>query len=112
MQNEFLFAVMEANSQAESETTSNRTRWDVKDALREGKARYYYQYWLSYRKKKDGTPEIIPEGAEAVRRTYTDYLSDKGPRLIAGFLESRKILPRTEQAKWTTTYIQGILQDE
>ena len=71
-----------------------------------------YQYWLGYRKGKDGTPEIIPEEAETVKQIYADYLSGKSLRSIADSLESRGILPRAEQAKWTTTYIRGILQNE
>ena len=112
MQNEFLLAVMGANSQAESEATSSRVKWGVRNAFREGKVRYYYQYWLGYRKGKDGTPEIIPEEAETVKQIYADYLSGKSLRSIADSLESRGILPRAGQAKWTTTYIRGILQNE
>jgi DNA invertase Pin-like site-specific DNA recombinase len=69
MDGEFFLAMLGANSQAESEMTSNRIKWGVQAAFRRGEVRYQYKR-LGYRKGEDGEPEIIPEEAKIVKQIY------------------------------------------
>lgn len=112
MDGEFFLAMLGANSQAESEMTSNRIKWGVQAAFRRGKVRYQYKRWLGYRKGEDGEPKIVPEEAKIVKQIYDAYLSGKSLQDIKFELESGGIPTKTGLSTWSMQAILNILQNE
>lgn len=111
MDGEFFLAMLGANSQAESEMTSNRIKWGVQAAFRRGKVRYQYKRWFGYRKGEDGEPKIVPEEAKIVKQIYDAYLSGKSLQDIKFELESGGIPTKTGLSTRSMQAILNILQN-
>ena len=73
-ESEMLITILGAFAQAESESTSSRVRWGIREAMREGKAFIQYRYFYGYERGENGNPKIIPEQVEVVRRIYDEFL--------------------------------------
>lgn len=110
--NELLLTILGATSQAESEATSSRVKWGVREAFRKGKVRYYYKDWLGYQKGVSGTPEIIPEEAAVVKQIYDMYLHGYSLRNIKDTLEGQGAVRKDGSTVWTLPSILGILRNE
>ena len=78
-------------AQAESESISKNITWTHRKNFEEGKPIFMYSRWLGYKKGEDGTPEIVPEEAEVVRRIFDMYLSGKSTDEIANIMRSENI---------------------
>ena len=61
-------------AQSESESISKNITWTHRKNFEEGKPIFMYSRWLGNKKGEDGTPEIVPEEAEVVRRIFDMYL--------------------------------------
>lgn len=108
---EFLITLHGAMAQTESENTSSRVKWGMRQAMREGKASFRYGTFYAYEKGEDGNPKVIPEEAEVVRRIYREYLAGGSLRQIAAGLEAEHIPGPTEQG-WSISAIRNILTNE
>ena len=78
-------------AQSESESISKNITWTHRKNFEEGKPIFMYSRWLGYKKGEDGTPEIVPEEAEVVRRIFDMYLSGKSTDEIANIMHSENI---------------------
>ena len=78
-------------AQSESESISKNITWTHRKNFEEGKPIFMYSRWLGYKKGEDGTPEIVPEEAEVVRRIFDMYLSGKSTDEIAHIMRSENI---------------------
>lgn len=108
---EFLITLHGAMAQTESENTSSRVKWGMRQAMREGKASFRYGTFYAYEKGEDGSPKIIPEEAEVVRRIYREYLAGGSLRQIVAGLETDHIPSPTEKG-WSINVIRNILTNE
>lgn len=108
---EFLITLHGAMAQTESENTSSRVKWGMRQAMREGKASFRYGTFYAYEKGADGNPKVIPEEAEVVRRIYREYLAGGSLRNIVKGLEADHIPGPTEQG-WSIGTIRNILTNE
>ena len=71
-----------------------------------------YRQFLGYRKGADGLPEIVPEEAELVRRIYKLFMQGKTAHAIGKILTSEGIPTPAGKAKWQSSTIESILQNE
>lgn len=108
---EFLITLHGAMAQTESENTSSRVKWGMRQAMREGKASFRYGTLYAYEKGEDGNPKVIPEEAEVVRRIYREYLAGGSLRQIAAGLEADHI-PSPTGKGWSINVIRNILTNE
>ena len=108
---EFLITMHGAIAQTESENTSSRVKWGMRQAMREGKASFRYETFYAYEKGDDGSPKVIPEEAEVVRRIYREYLAGGSLRQIVTGLETDHIPSPTEKG-WSINVIRNILTNE
>ena len=108
---EFLITMHGAIAQTESENTSSRVKWGMRQAMREGKASFRYETFYAYEKGEDGSPKIIPEEAEVVRRRYREFLAGGSLRQIAAGLEADHI-PSPTGKGWSISVIRNILTNE
>lgn len=108
---EFLITMHGAIAQTESENTSSRVKWGMRQAMREGKASFRYGTFYAYEKGEDGNPKVIPEEAEVVRRIYREYLAGGSLRQIAAGLETDHI-PSPTGKGWSVSVIRNILTNE
>lgn len=108
---EFLITLHGAMAQTESENTSSRVKWGMRQAMREGKASFRYGTLYAYEKGEDGNPKVIPEETEVVRRIYREYLAGGSLRQIAAGLETDHIPSPTEKG-WSINVIRNILTNE
>ena len=109
---ELLITMMGAFAQAESESTSGRVSWGMREAMREGKVHFQYRWLYGYEKGEDGQPQIIPEQAEVVRRIYESYLAGHSLRMIKETLEQENIPAQDGGSQWSISVIRGILKNE
>lgn len=108
---EFLITLHGAMAQTEIENTSSRVKWGMRQAMREGKASFRYGTLYAYEKGEDGSPKVIPEEAEVVRRIYREYLAGGSLRQIVAGLETDHIPSPTEKG-WSINVIRNILTNE
>lgn len=109
---EFLITLFSGFAQAESESLSKNVTWGKQKSMEAGNVPFQYKKMLGYRKGKDGTPEIVPEEAETVRRIYDRYLAGCSLSQIKAELDADGI-PTAEGVKgWSHQVIQNILTNE
>lgn len=109
---EMIITMMGAFAQAESESMSQNIRWGKRQAMREGKVNMHYERLYAYEKGEDGSPRIIPEQAEVVRRIYKSFLSGQSLRMIKEWLEREGIVNVSGGTAWSISVIRGILSNE
>ena len=78
----------------------------------DGKVSMPYRHFLGYRKGADGLPEIVPEEAELVRRIYKLFMQGKTAHAIGKILTAERIPTPAGKAKWQSSTIESILQNE
>ncbi|MBQ7574401.1 MAG: recombinase family protein [Clostridia bacterium] len=109
---ELLITIMSSLAQEESRSISENVTWGQRKRFADGKVSMPYKCFLGYRRGEDGTPEIVPEEAEIVRRIYSMYLQGKGVGSIANQLTKENILTPAGKSKWATSTVQSILTNE
>ena len=109
---ELLLALFGGLSQAESESISMNVKMGIRQGLKKGNVSFCYKSFLGYRKGADGTPEIVPEEAEIIRRIFNEYLLGRTLSAIAQGLTDDRILTATGKEKWTGGGIMAILKNE
>ena len=109
---ELLITLLGAVAQGESESISENVKWGIRQAMREGKATMQYKRLYAYERGEDGSPRIIPEQAEVVRRIYDSFLAGQSLRMIKEDLERRSVATVSGGSEWSIASIRGILQNE
>lgn len=109
---EILITMLGAFAQSESESISSNVRWGKRQAMKEGRAIINYKFLYGYRKGADGKPEIIPEQAEVVRKTYDLLLSGTPIRGIQEYLEQNDTPNINGEPKCARNAINSILTNE
>ena len=109
---ELLITIMSSLAQEESRSISENVTWGQRKRFADGKVSMPYKCFLGYRRGEDGTPEVVPEEAEIVRRIYGMYLQGKAVGAIANQLTKENIPSPTGKSKWATSTVQSILTNE
>ena len=109
---ELLLTIMSSLAQEESRSISENVTWGHRKRFSDGKVLMPYGCFLGYRKGEDGTPEIVPEEAEIVRRIYRLFLEGKTPTGIKRILESEQIPTPAGKKTWNPSTILSILSNE
>lgn len=112
MDTELMLTFMGAFAQAESESISENVKWGKRHAIREGNVFVNFKRLYGYSLKEDGTPEIDPEKAEAIRSIFQWYLEGDSLRMIKQKLEDAGIPNPSGEAEWKTSAIKTILANE
>lgn len=99
-------------AQSESESISKNITWTHRKNFEEGKPIFMYSRWLGYKKGEDGTPEIVPEEAEVVRRIFDMYLSGKSTDEIANIMRSENITFPEKKLIFSKSAIIRMLKNE
>ena len=60
-ESEFLITIHGAFAQSESENTSSRVTWGIRQAMRSGHVQLHYKWLLGYERGPDGEAVIVPE---------------------------------------------------
>lgn len=112
MDTELMLTFMGAFAQAESESISENVKWGKRQAIREGNVFVNFKRLYGYSLKEDGTPEIDPDKAEAIRAIFQWYLEGDSLRMIKQKLESDGIPNPSGEAEWKTSSVKSILANE
>lgn len=107
---EMLLTVMGSLAQAESESLSKNVRMGFHQSFKEGNVPFHDM--LGYRRGSDGTPEILPEEAEVVRRIFDSYLAGNSVGQIVKDLETNQIPATKGGSKWSPATVRNILRNE
>ncbi len=112
MDTELMLTFMGAFAQAESESISENVKWGKRHAIREGNVFVNFKRLYGYSVREDGTPEVDPEKAEAIRSIFQWYLEGDSLRMIKQKLEDAGIPNPSGEAEWKTSAIKTILANE
>lgn len=111
-ESEFLITLYGAFAQSESESTSSRVAWGIRQAMRSGHVNLRYKWLLGYDRGPDGKTVIVPEQAETVRFIFRRFLAGDTLRTIKAALEEKGCLTATGKKEWVPARIQSILTNE
>lgn len=109
---ELLLTLMSSLAQEESRSLSQNVTWGQRKRFSDGKVSMPYKTFLGYRKGPDGTPEIVPEEAEVVRRIYREYMQGSSMHAIAKGLTDDHIKTPSGKDKWPKSTVLSILTNE
>lgn len=109
---EFLITLFSSFSQAESESLSKNVSWGKQKSMEAGNVTFQYKKMLGYRKGPDGSPEIVPEEAETVRRIYQRYLEGASLADIKRELDADNVPTAEAVRAWSCQVIKNILTCE
>ena len=109
--NEMFLGLYSVMAQAESENISANVRWGIQQRMKSGTFAFRYNI-LGYRKGEDGTPEIISEEAEVIRKIYTLFLDGYTLDKIKEYLEKNGIPTKQGKNIWTKCVVKAILTNE
>ena len=109
---ELLITIMSSLAQEESRSISENVTWGQRKRFADGKVTMPYRSFLGYRKGADGTPEIVPEEAEIVKRIYALFMQGKTAGTIARILTAEGIPTPGSKQKWAVSTIESILKNE
>ena len=109
---EVLLTIMASLAQQESQSLSQNVKLGIQYRYQQGKVQVNHNHFLGYTKDADGNLVIDPEQAKIVRRIYWEYLQGLSMDKIAAGLEADGILTGAGKAKWHTSTINKILQNE
>ena len=104
--------IMSSLAQEESRSISENVTWGQRKRFADGKVSLPYKSFLGYRKGSNGLPEIVPEQAEIVKRIYRLFMQGKTPSGIAKLLTAEGIPTPGGKAKWQSSTVESILQNE
>jgi len=99
-------------AQSESESISKNITWSVRKNFENGKPFFMYKKMLGYRKGEDGSPEIVPEEAELVKRIFNMFLAGQPVEVISNTLKSENIKIPEKELTFSKAMIMSILRNE
>lgn len=109
---ELLITIMSSLAQEESRSISENITWGQRKRFADGKINLPYKQFLGYKKGANDLPEIVEEEAEIVRLIFRLFIGGKTPGAIANELTERGIPSPSGKAKWVTSTIESMLQNE
>ena len=109
---ELLLTLMSSLAQEESRSLSQNVTWGQRKRFSDGNVSMPYKQFLGYRKGPDGTPEIVPEEAEIIRRIYREYIQGRSLHAIAKGLTDDGIKTPRGKDVWPRTTVESILKNE
>lgn len=109
---ELLLTLMSSLAQEESRSLSQNITWGQRKRFSDGKVSMPYKQFLGYRKGPDGTPEIVPEEAEIIRRIYREYMQGRSLHAIAKGLTDDGIKTPRGKDVWPKSTVESILKNE
>jgi len=109
---EVLLTILSSLAQDESRNISENVTWGIRKRFADGKLIIPYEHFLGYKKGKDGTPEIVPQEAETVRRIYKCFLEGQSLKGIAATLTREGIETPCGAENWHANTVTSILQNE
>ncbi len=109
---EFVLTILCSIAQEESHSLSLNVRKGIQMGMQNGNVTWNYTQSLGFRKGEDGNPEIIPEHAKVIKQIFTAYISGESCEKIAKTLNNQQALYESRKKKWTSAYIQRVLQNE
>ena len=112
MDSEMLITMLGAFAQAESESISRNVAWGKRKAIQAGKVYVNFNRLYGYYLKKDGTPWINEEQAEAVKFMFARYIAGDSTRIIALKLDEKGVPTHTGKVVWEPATILAILKNE
>lgn len=99
-------------AQSESESISKNITWSVRKNFENGKPFFMYKKMLGYRKGEDGSPEIVPEEAELVKRIFNMFLAGQPVDVISNTLKAENIKIPEKELTFSKAMIMSILRNE
>ena len=111
-ESEIMITLLGAFAQAESESISANVRWGIRQAMREGRVRMYYEKLYAFDMSKDGELIIVPEQAVVVKDIYRQFLLGASLREIKRKLENEQVPNKAGEIHWTIETIRKILSNE
>jgi len=109
---EVLLTILSSLAQDESRNISENVTWGIRKRFADGKLIIPYEHFLGYKKGKDGTPEIVPQEAETVRRIYKCFLEGQSLKGIAATLTREGVETPCGAENWHANTVTSILQNE
>lgn len=110
---EVLFTIFSSLAQEESHNISENVGWAIKKKFSRGEFSLPYKCFLGYERGPDGKPQIVEEEAKIVREIYKLFMDGYTPANIATHLTEKGVkTPSGKSAKWQTTSVLSILQNE
>ena len=110
---EFLITLLTSLAQEESRSISENTTWGKRKAFADGRYSVAYTRFLGYDRGAKKGEFVINEGqARIVRLIYRMYLQGYSPYKISQFLTRWEVRTPTGNAKWYSSSVMSILQNE
>lgn len=109
---EILLTILAATAEEESRTISKNIKWTYQKKFEKGEFVFNYKNFMGFKKKDDGSYEIVPEEAEIVRRIYREFLNGKAMSEISKELNNENIPTPAHKQIWRVNNIKSILTNE
>ena len=107
-----LISTLSAIAQAESESTGEAIKWELKQGFLSGKSKLYSRKCYVYKHNQNDELIIDEEPAKVVRLIYDLYLSELSVLLISRELAKRQIKSPQGKDSWSIHGIQTVLNNE
>lgn len=109
---ELLFTILSSLAQDESRSISENCQWGIRSLFKQGVLHLNANRFYGYDKDEDGKLVINPEQAKVVRWIFESYMDGVSPDVLARKLNEDGVPSCMGEAKWATSTIVGILQNE
>lgn len=109
---ELLFTILSSLAQDESRSISENCQWGIRSLFKQGVLHLNANRFYGYDKDEGGKLVINPEQAKIVRWIFESYMDGVSPDVLARKLNEEGVPGCMGEAKWATSTIIGILQNE
>lgn len=109
---ELLFTILSSLAQDESRSTSENTKWGIRNKFKRGILHLNTNRFMGYDKDKNGNLVINKKQAAIVKRIFNEYINGSNPDVIAKRLNEEEIKGCLGEPKWQVSTIMGMLQNE
>lgn len=109
---ELLITIMSSLAQEESRSISENVTWGQRKRFADGKVTMPYKQFLGYERGESGVPVINEKEADVVKMIYRLFIQGKTATGICKQLESLNIPSPAGKARWNTSTVMSILQNE
>lgn len=109
MSSELMLSILSSIAESESRSISQNSKWSIKHRFKEGT--FIIGYPPYGYENKDGKMSIVSTEAKVVKEIFTMTINGMGTYLIAKELNRRSI-PSKKGAKWYSSTVRAILQNE
>lgn len=109
---ELLFTILSSLAQDESRSTSENTKWGIRNKFKRGILHLNTNRFMGYDKDENGNLVVNKKQAPIVERIFNEYINGSNPDVIAKRLNEEGIKGCMGEAKWQVSTIMGMLQNE